>query len=92
MGGLRGIFWSAGAAGAVLEAVEPSRRLAGMLSGGVMVFVWKFLVRPMGGVLGIYELLPAFLVALAVNVVVSLLTAAPSREIQEEFERVASMK
>ena len=66
--------------------------LAGMLSGGVMVFVWKFLVRPMGGVLGIYELLPAFLVALAVNVVVSLLTAAPSREIQEEFERVASMK
>ena len=66
--------------------------LAGMLSGGVMVFVWKFLVRPMGGVLGIYELLPAFLVALAVNVAVSLLTAAPSREIQEEFERVASMK
>lgn len=66
--------------------------LAGMLSGGVMVFVWKFLVRPMGGVLGIYELLPAFLVALAVNIAVSLMTAAPSREIQEEFDRVASMK
>ena len=63
-----------------------------MVSGGVMVFVWKFLVRPMGGVLGIYELLPAFLVALAVNVAVSLLTAEPSREIQEEFDRVASMK
>ena len=45
----------------------------------------------MGGVLGIYELLPAFLVALAVNVAVSLLTAEPSREIQEEFDRVASM-
>ncbi len=66
--------------------------LAGMVSGGVMVFVWKFLVRPMGGVLGIYELLPAFLVALAVNVAVSLLTAEPSREIQEEFDQVASMK
>ena len=63
-----------------------------MLSGGIMVFVWKFLVRPMGGVLGIYELLPAFLVALAVNVAVSLATAAPSQEIQEEFERVSAMK
>lgn len=66
--------------------------LAGMVSGGVMVFVWKFLIRPMGGVLGIYELLPAFLVGLAVNVVVSLLTAEPSKEIQKEFERVAAMK
>lgn len=66
--------------------------LAGMLSGGVMVFVWKFLVRPVGGVFGIYELLPAFLVALIVNVAVSLLTSAPSQEIQDEFDRVASMK
>lgn len=66
--------------------------LAGMISGGVMVFVWKFLVRPMGGILGIYELLPAFLVALAVNVAVSLATKVPSEEIQQEFDRVASMK
>lgn len=66
--------------------------LAGMVSGGIMVFVWKFLVRPMGGVLGIYELLPAFLVGLAFNVIVSLLTAEPSKEIQDEFDRVASMK
>lgn len=66
--------------------------LAGMVSGGAMVFIWKFLVRPMGGVLGIYELLPAFLVALAVNVAVSLATAEPAQEVQEEFERVAAMK
>lgn len=66
--------------------------LAGMVSGGIMVFVWKFLVRPMGGLLGIYELLPAFLVGLAANVIVSLLTAEPSKEIQNEFDRVASMK
>lgn len=66
--------------------------LAGMISGGVLVFVWKFLVRPMGGVFGIYELLPAFLVGLAVNVIVSLLTPEPSKEIQDEFERVAAMK
>lgn len=66
--------------------------LSGMVAGSVMIFVWKFLVRPMGGALGIYELLPAFLVGLAVNVAVSLLTPAPSREIQDEFDRVASMK
>lgn len=66
--------------------------LAGMVSGGVMVFVWKFLIRPMGGVFGIYELLPAFIVGLMFNVVVSLLTAEPSKEIQDEFERVAAMK
>ncbi|MDO4260996.1 MAG: sodium/proline symporter [Eubacteriales bacterium] len=66
--------------------------LCGMVSGGVMVFVWKFLIRPMGGLLGIYELLPAFLLGLAVNVIVSLLTPEPSKEVQEEFDRVAAMK
>ena len=65
--------------------------IAGMVSGGVMVFVWKFLIRPMGGALGIYELLPAFLVGLVVNVIVSLLTPVPSQEIQDEFEKVAKM-
>lgn len=62
--------------------------LAGMVSGGAMVFIWKYLVRPLGGVWNIYELLPAFLVALAAIVVVSLLTPAPSKEIQDEFEAV----
>ncbi len=36
--------------------------LAGMLAGGISVFVWKFLVRPLGGAFNIYELLPAFLI------------------------------
>lgn len=60
---------------------------ASMLSGGIMIFVWKYLVRPMGGALDIYELLPAFLIALAVNIVVSLLTEKPDASIEEEFER-----
>lgn len=60
--------------------------LAGMVAGGVSVFVWKYLIAPMGGVFGIYELLPAFLVGVVVIVVVSLLTKEPGREIQEEFE------
>lgn len=60
--------------------------LAGMVAGGVTVFVWKYLVRPMGGVWNIYELLPAFLVSLAAIVVVSLLTPAPDAKVQAEFE------
>ena len=66
--------------------------LAGMVSGGAMVFIWKYLVKPMGGVFGIYELLPAFLVGIIVIIVVSLLTPAPSQEILDEFDHVKSDK
>ncbi|MDO4620606.1 MAG: sodium/proline symporter [Lachnospiraceae bacterium] len=66
--------------------------VAGLLAGGIMVFVWKFAVRPMGGILNIYELLPAFLVAIAVNVIVSLATPAPDREITATFDAVNKMK
>jgi len=62
--------------------------IAGMVSGGVMVFVWKLLLKPLGGVFGIYELLPAFLISCIFIVVVSLCTAKPSAEIEEEFEKV----
>lgn len=60
---------------------------ASMLSGGVMIFVWKYLVRPMGGAWDIYELLPAFLIALVFNIAVSLLTEKPDASIEAEFEK-----
>ena len=60
--------------------------LAGMLCGGLMVFVWKYIISPLGGVFGIYELLPAFLMSLVTCVVVSLVTPAPSAEIEAEFD------
>ena len=63
--------------------------IAGMVSGGVMVFFWKLVIRPLGGVLNIYELLPAFIFSCICIVVVSLLTAKPSDEITAEFEAVA---
>ena len=59
-----------------------------MLSGGITVFVWKFLIRPLGGAWDIYELLPAFIVSCIFIVVVSLLTAAPENEIGESFDEV----
>ncbi len=48
--------------------------LAGMITGGAMVFIWKFGISKLGGGFAIYELLPAFLLALIVNIMVSLVT------------------
>lgn len=62
--------------------------LAGMIVGGVMVFVWKFLIRPLGGMWDIYELLPAFILSCIAIILVSLLTKAPSQEILDEFDSV----
>ena len=62
--------------------------VAGMVSGAVMVFVWKFVISGFGGAFAIYELLPAFIFSSIVIVVVSLLTKAPSKEIEEDFEAV----
>ena len=62
--------------------------IAGMIAGGVMVFVWKYGIASLGGVLAIYELLPAFVVALLVNVIVSLLTKEPDEKITQIFDEV----
>jgi len=61
--------------------------IAGMLAGAFMVFLWKLVIKPMGGVFGIYELLPAFLFSCLAIVIVSFLTKKPSEEIQQEFEK-----
>ena len=62
--------------------------LAGMIAGGVMVFAWKYGIAKLGGAFAIYELLPAFIVALLVNVAVSLMTKEPNAEIVKTFEEV----
>lgn len=66
--------------------------IAGMISGGVMVFIWKFMIKPIGGVFGIYELLPAFIISLIFIIVVSLLTPEPSKEIMNEFDEAKVVK
>ncbi len=63
--------------------------VAGMISGAAMVFFWKLFLNPtFGGVFAIYELLPAFIFSSICIVVVSLLTKAPSKEIEEDFDAV----
>jgi sodium/proline symporter len=66
--------------------------IAGMLSGGAMVFIWKLGIAKLGGAFAIYELLPAFLFSCICIVVVSLLTPAPAKEIEEDFEVVCTGK
>ncbi len=61
--------------------------VAGMLAGGIGVFIWKLVLRPMGGVFGLYELGPAFLISCIFIVTISLLSEKPSEEMQQEFER-----
>ena len=58
--------------------------MADLVASSVSVFVWKYLVKPLGGVFGIYELLPAFLVSIAA--IVSLLTMAQGEDILRAFE------
>lgn len=60
--------------------------LAGMITGTAAVLIWHNLIKPLGGVFGIYELLPAFLLSLLAIVVVSKLTAPPSDAVVEEFD------
>ncbi|SFC25951.1 sodium/proline symporter [Ruminococcus albus] len=64
--------------------------IAGMIAGGVMVFLWKFVIANLGGIFAIYELLPAFLTAVIAIVIVSLVTSAPEKEITEEFDSVSA--
>ena len=65
--------------------------IAGMLSGGCMVFLWKLVLKPMGGVFGIYELFPAFLVSCVFLVFVSLMTKEPGQDVQKEFEEARAV-
>ena len=66
--------------------------IAGLVAGGIMIFVWKFGLAPMGGVFGIYELLPAFIVNLIVNVCVSLATPEPGAGILAVYDKVHTKK
>ena len=64
--------------------------LAGMITGGATIFIWKFVVRVKFAdtIFNIYELLPAFIVGLIFIIAVSLLTPAPEKSITDTFDAV----
>ena len=71
--------------------------LCGMVTGGAMVFLWKYVIAPIGvaneslAFLNIYELLPAFITGLLFTIVVSLITKKPDKEITDAFLEVKNM-
>jgi sodium/proline symporter len=74
------------------KRVTRSSAIAGMLTGGSLVFIWNLLIKPVGGIFGIYELFPAFVASCIAIVVVSLLSKKPSKEILDEFEYVKALQ
>ena len=65
--------------------------VSGMVVGATTCFVWKFALADYAAqypIFGLYELAPGFLLSFAVTVLVSLLTAKPSKEITDEFDAV----
>jgi len=78
---LFGLFW---------KRTNKWGAIAGMVSGGATIFIWKFVVRVQFAdtILNIYELLPAFIVASILIVVVSLATKAPEEKITKTFDDV----
>ncbi|MBQ1351859.1 MAG: sodium/proline symporter [Oscillospiraceae bacterium] len=76
---LFGLFW---------KRTTKGGAVAGMIVGGAMVFIWKYLIAPKGGVLAVYELLPAFLCGCIAIVVVSLITKKPGEEITSVFDEI----
>ena len=70
------------------KRINRAGAIAGMVSGAGMVFLWKLVISKLGGAFAIYELLPAFIFSSICIVVVSLITAPPSKEILDDFEAV----
>jgi sodium/proline symporter len=60
--------------------------IAGMLTGGIVVVVWKNILSKRGGIFTLYELLPAFIFSCLAIIVVSLITRQPSQAIEREFD------
>ncbi|HHT96759.1 MAG TPA: sodium/proline symporter PutP [Clostridiales bacterium] len=57
--------------------------LAGILSGGTMVIVWRTFIKKY---FDLYEILPAFAVSVIMIILVSLITNKPGEEIEKEFD------
>ncbi len=70
--------------------------ISGMATGALVVIIWDYLPLVNGDTLyaatNLYSLVLGFALALIVNVVVSLLTKKPSKEIIDEFESIKSLE
>jgi sodium/proline symporter len=62
--------------------------IAGIVSGGCTVLVWKHLSSDIHPIFGLYEIVPGFILSVCAIIIVSLVTSPPSAEIQAEFDLI----
>ena len=63
--------------------------IAGVISGGTVSIVWGML-KSLGGIFSIYEIVPGVIVSVIMIVVVSLMDAPPTREMTDKFDSLKS--
>jgi sodium/proline symporter len=63
---------------------------AGMITGTVVVLLWKNVISKLGGPFAVYELLPAFIISCLVIWIVSMATK-PNEAVQTEFDKVKAI-
>lgn len=64
--------------------------LAGIVAGAVVDIAW--LVIPALKNIGIYEIIPGFFISLVIAVVVTLITKAPSKDVEELFDKAVALE
>ncbi|MPN43011.1 Sodium/proline symporter [bioreactor metagenome] len=69
-----------------------SGALAGMIVGAATVIGWTQIPNLKASFYNLYEIIPGFLFSLIAIVIVSLLSAKPSAEIESEFDRAANIE
>ena len=65
--------------------------IAGLVTGGVTAIIWRNLGTMYGGIFSLYEIVPGFILSAIVIYIVSKLDKEPSKEIQDEFDKVYEM-
>ncbi len=60
--------------------------IAGVITGAVSTILFNWLKTNVGGIFSVYELLPAFILAIAAIVIFSLLDKEPAKDMQDEFD------
>ena len=63
--------------------------VAGLITGGITVVLWHNLH---GGIFDVYEILPAFIVCLVVDVIVSLCDKNKNTDMLADFDKYKSMQ
>lgn len=62
--------------------------IAGMITGGVSVIIWRKLGVALGGIFSLYEIVPGFLLSALVIYIASKMDKEPSQDMIDEFEKV----